>query len=286
MGFMLDPLSHLKVIEYKMITILGASGFIGSNIVNELNRLGVSIFTPKRDEELHGLYLGHVIYCIGLTADAKFKHHETVTAHITKLQEIIIFTKYDSITYCSSTRLYINNLNTQEYVNINVNINDSFELFNLTKLTAELLLKNTVKNYKIVRLSNIFGYDFDSENFITSIVRDSIEKNKIILRTTPDSSKDFLFINDAVNLIIKIATNDDAHGIYNVAYGANTTNFDIMNIIGTTTNSDVKYEEQAKSIKFPTINVEKIKNEFNFYPTNSILNFLPNFINKFKEKSY
>ena len=90
-----------------MITVLGHSGFIGSHIVDGLKSKGMKVFLPGRNEDLRGKTLGKVIYCIGLTADAKKKPFDTIAAHINKLSEIILHSDFEDITYASSTRVYI-----------------------------------------------------------------------------------------------------------------------------------------------------------------------------------
>ena len=65
-----------------MVTILGSSGFVGSNLKNKLVSVGINTYTPHRSEELSGKNLGHVIYCIGLTADFRTKPFETIEAHV------------------------------------------------------------------------------------------------------------------------------------------------------------------------------------------------------------
>ncbi len=177
------------------------------------------IFVPERDEDLKDKYLGKVIYCIGLTADAKRKPFDTIDAHINKLIEIVRFSRFDSITYSSSTRIYIHSLSSEiaEIDPILLDISDPFELFNLTKLTAESLLYNTIPNFKIVRYSNVYGMDFESENFLTSIISDAITKGAVTLYTTIDSEKDYISVEDAAKLTVEIAL-EGKEKIYNVAH--------------------------------------------------------------------
>ena len=81
-------------------TVLGASGFIGSHVANLARREGHDVDCPGRDENLDGRHLGHVIYSIGLTSDFRQRPHDTVTAHVTKLQEILTRTTFDSWSIC------------------------------------------------------------------------------------------------------------------------------------------------------------------------------------------
>ncbi len=267
-----------------MITLLGATGFIGSNILKKMESEGIEVYAPARNEDLAGKYLGNIIYCIGLTNDAKYKPFETLEAHINKLKSIIENCTFNAITYCSSTRVYIHNTtDTKETSLINVDTTDPFEFFNLTKLAAESLLFNTVKKFKIVRLSNIFGPDFTSDNFLTSIIRDALTAGKIILKSSASSQKDYLHVSDAADLITAIALNDEANGIYNVASGLNVTNGEILEVISKITGCEVEYTAGAEDIIFSPIDVIRIKDELGFKPKALLLDEIPKIIEDFKK---
>jgi nucleoside-diphosphate-sugar epimerase len=269
-----------------MITILGASGFVGSHLVNELKKQGKKYFAPSRNEELVDKDLGDVIYCIGLTADFRTRPFETIEAHVTKLSHVLKNCDFNSLTYLSSTRLYIhNNTEVREESLIPVCVNDPSDLFNASKLVGELLALNCGrKNIKIARLSNVYGNDFSSENFITSIIKDAINDHKIILHTTPDSAKDYIGISDVVELLLKISLNGKEL-IYNLASGINTTNDEIVKIIQEETGCSIEYSKNAKHIVFPRINIDKIQNEFINNPLGHLRNDLKKIINNFKESS-
>jgi nucleoside-diphosphate-sugar epimerase len=267
-----------------MITLLGATGFIGSNILKKMESETIPFYAPARDEEFSGKSLGDIIYCIGLTNDAKYKPFETLEAQVNKLKYIIERCQFDSITYCSSTRIYIHNgKDTDESSLINVAVTDPFEFFNLTKLTAESLLVNTVKNYKVVRLSNIFGNDFNSDNFLTSIIKDALTTGKIVLRSSSVSQKDYLHVSDAANIITAIASNNAASGIYNVASGFNISNGEILEVISGITKCEVEYAPDAQNIIFSPIAVKRIRNELGFRPGAPLLETIPQIIEDFKK---
>src|SRR5437868_14664917 len=90
-----------------MITVLGASGFIGSHIVRELEQRGEKYYAPAKVETIWDKDLGNIIYCIGLTADFRTRPFDTVEAHVCKLNELLKRGRFDSLLYLSSTRVYI-----------------------------------------------------------------------------------------------------------------------------------------------------------------------------------
>src|SRR5437016_3963737 len=89
------------------LTVLGASGYIGSHLVTELLRQGHAVSTPGRREPLTGIALGTVIYCVGLTNDFRFHPYDTVEAHVCHLSHILQCCRFDRLIYLSSTRLYL-----------------------------------------------------------------------------------------------------------------------------------------------------------------------------------
>lgn len=270
-----------------MITILGSTGFVGSHLASKIKGLGIEVFTPKRNENIaDGRNLGHVIYCIGMTADFRKKPYETIEAHVCKLKSILESCVFDSFTYLSSTRVYINNKAINKKIteedDLVLNPNNSFDLFAASKITGELLALNCGKeNIKIARLSNVFGSDFSSENFITSIIKDALIHNKVELRTTPDSAKDYISIDDVCSALIALATIKEK-GIYNVASGFNTTNKEILDELNKLTGADIVYTSEAQTIVFQQIDNAKLVSKTGFKYNTTIVKELPEIISNFK----
>ncbi|HEY1039548.1 MAG TPA: NAD(P)-dependent oxidoreductase [Bacteroidia bacterium] len=270
-----------------MITVLGASGFIGSYIVASLRSQQREVYAPLRNEDLANKDLGNVIYCIGLTADFRTRPFDTVEAHIGKLKWLLQHGTFTSLTYLSSTRLYLKSKSSNEKLNENddlvFNANDPYDLFGASKITAELLLLNSgLPGLKVVRLSNVFGNDFYSENFITSIVKDALMKGKVELQTTRDSSKDYISVNDVTRAIIALA-GSEASGVYNLSYGSNITNEAITAELARITGTQISYLPDAKKVVFQEIDNTKLYNELKFKPTISVLEALPDIVKSFAE---
>src|SRR5437764_55398 len=123
-----------------MITVLGASGFIGSHLVKRLGELEIECFAPRRDEKLSTKNLGDIIYCIGLTADFRSRPFDTVNAHVCKLLEVLRDSTFDSLLYVSSTRLYGTHLQTaREEDSLQFAPLDPTDIFSLSKAMGESL---------------------------------------------------------------------------------------------------------------------------------------------------
>jgi len=268
-------------------TVIGAEGFIGRHIINVLNQNGLPYFAPKRnDQSVYLKPLGHVIYCAGVTSDFRSRPFDTVRAHVGYLSDLLEQSDFESFLYLSSTRVYFHQKEhdtCDEKENILVNPLHSEELFNLTKLTGESLCNTVNKpNVRIARISNVCGDDFESNNFIYSIIKDAVNTGEIILHSTYESEKDYISVEDVANLLLQISHRGKSK-LYNVASGRNTTNKEIVEKIISSTGCRVEMSSNARTIKFPTINTSLLSKEFGYIPENSS-DMILNLVNYYKEQ--
>lgn len=256
-------------------TVLGSSGFIGSHIAALARKRGHDVDCPSRDERLDGRNLGHVIYAIGLTSDFRSRPHETVTAHVTKLQQVLTSASFDSLIYLSSTRVYsrcqppifdhVIAPAVTEDTPVAVLSSDFSDLYNLSKLMGESIALTHGNKVKIARLSNVVGLDLKSDNFLMSIVRDCLQKRSVDLKTTMDSSKDYVSVDDVADIVLRLGT-EGRHSIYNVGSGINATHRQIAARLGLLTGARFQVAPGSSTVTFPPINIERLKREFCFEP--------------------
>jgi len=264
-------------------TILGGSGFIGSNLIRELESQSIPYWAPSRYENIFNKHLGHVIYCIGLTADYRGRPFETVRAHVCHLVEILEKAEFESLLYLSSTRLYKGIKTAREDATLYVNPTNSDDLYNISKLMGEsLCLAFGRPNVQIARLSNVYERDFLSENFLSSVIREAVENHRVVLQTTMASEKDYVHIDDVVRLLVKIALSG-RHRIYNVASGVNTTNGALIEVIQQVTGCVVEVAKEATTVVFAAICIDRIRDEFDFTPS-LILDSLGNLVVEYQRK--
>ncbi len=277
-------ISPLTVMSSKpTVTVLGAAGFIGSHLVRHLHTLGIHCFAPPRGEELsarHGL--GHVIYAAGLTADFRSRPLDTVEAHVCLLQRLIQQGNFASLTYLSSTRVYAGAANTDESATLAVNPNVPGDLYNLSKLMGEALcLHSGHPEMKVARLSNVVGLRRDPDIFIDQLLEEGMANGKIVFRTDLESRKDYLLIDDAVELIARIALSSES-GIYNVASGEAVSNRQIAEALKTEMGFTIEVSPQATSWDFTAVNVEKIKAQFGF-SAQRFADYFPAYLQRYRQ---
>ena len=250
-----------------MITVLGASGFIGHRLNERLGELNLERYAPARHEDLSGKQLGDVIYCIGLTADFRSRPFDTVEAHVCKLLEVLRNYEFDSLLYLSSTRLYGAGENsTAEENALRVAPLNPSDLYNISKAMGESIVLNCGRRTRVARISNVYGGDFTSDNFLSAIMREAITGGKIVMQTSAASAKDYVSVDDVVDGLTHIATSG-REKIYNLASGVNVSNDQLVESLRSLTGCNIEFSPAAPTISFPRINIERMQNEFNFTPS-------------------
>jgi nucleoside-diphosphate-sugar epimerase len=261
-------------------TVLGASGFIGSHLVASLRNAGHEVYAPaKGDRGVFERPLGHVLYCIGLTADFRSRPFDTVHAHVSVLADVLEKADFDSLVYLSSTRVYARSPSGKESVSLAADVADPSDLYNLSKLTGESLCRSCNRlNVKVARLSNVIGRDHQSDNFLFALIREAVN-GRIELQSDPDSAKDYILLEDVVSLLPRIAT-EGKRWLYNVASGTNVRHRDIVAVLAGLTGCEVAVRPDAPRLDFPEIDIAQLRSEFGFAAA-PILETLPSLVAQF-----
>jgi len=240
--------------------VVGAAGFIGRHLTDHLRARGWEVLALGRgDDAWRGVDLGHVFYCAGLTADFRVRPFDTVDAHVTFTTQLLREARFDSFLYCSSTRVYAGAADAVETARLLVDPNQPGDLYNLSKLMGEAAcLASPNPAARVARLSNVFGHDPGSDNFIASIVRDAVTTGQVRLATDPGSAKDYIAVEDVAVALERIALAGPSR-LYNVAAGANTANADILAALAAASGCAVVTTQDSPLVEFPPIRVERLR---------------------------
>jgi nucleoside-diphosphate-sugar epimerase len=264
-----------------VFTVLGASGFIGRHLCRCLEngghlvqRVGRVDATPED--------LGHAIYCIGVTADFRSKPFETIDAHVNVLTSLLRSARFESFLFLSSTRVYSRGTSASEDAVLAVLPQDPSDLYNASKILGEAAcLALSRPEVRVARVSNVYGSDVASENFLSSIVRDAITLRAIRLETALDSEKDYISIEDVAESLVAIALHGK-HRVYNLGGGKNLAHRAICDALSVLTGCVVTVNPAARRVTFPRIDVDRMKAEFGFAPR-QLLNDLEGLVGQFRK---
>lgn len=256
-------------------TIFGSSGFIGSHVATAARESGHDVHCPDRSGISANKNLGHAVYCIGMTADFRRMPHQTIDAHVSRLQQVLQACEFETFTYLSSTRVYQHCAEAvvTEDTPLVVQSQDAGDLYNLSKLLGESILQTHGGKVRVARLSNVVGDDVMSSNFLFSVLRDCVQHGHVELQQSLESAKDYVDIRDVTSLLLRLGPEGSA-GVYNLASGTNTTHQKLLSVITNLTGASVTVAQNAAEYSFPRINIDRMRREFSF-TTRNVTESLP-----------
>lgn len=266
-------------------TVFGGRGFIGSEFVKELSQLGHEVYVPERsDTDIYEHDLGIVIYSAGY-GDCNKDPYNVLEANVVLLGSLLKRAKFQRLVYVSSTRVYMDQLESHEECDLKICEADSRKLFNLTKLTAEELCLKSGRDCIIIRPSNVYGLALNSTLFLPSIIRNAINNNQVDMYIEPSYAKDYISVTDVVSSTLELLKLKIVPKIINIAYGKNVTAAEISNVLIENTNTKVNWiSNTGNSCEvFPETDVTTLKSLIHYKPR-YVLDDLKILIEEFKSK--
>jgi len=226
-------------------TIFGGSGFVGSNLVRYLTSKGEQVIAPGRDEALPRGHQGHVVYCIGLSAEALTRPNGASQAHA-KLTELLRAGRFSSLLYVSTTRIDAGLAGDEPYLAVK-------------RAGEALCLASQNPQVRIARLSDVFGSGCGG--FFGAVLREATTKRFVELDTSLASARDYVAIEDVVRALHLVAL-DGPERRYNIAAGSTVTNREIAVALRKHTGATVVAKPDAPTVIVPDIDVSRIQAAF------------------------
>ena len=242
-------------------TVVGARGFIGSAFVRVLRARGEAVTSlTHREAATTNAELGHVIYASGVAWDAGKRVADAVAMHV-EIPLALLGKRLQSLAYISSTRVYGDAPQTDEEAVLRVRADD---VYGATKAAGEAaILADPRAGMRIVRLSNVYGPSFGSGLMLSDFLRQAATTGQIVVRSSGDSSKDHVSIEDVVDMTLRIATGG-AQRVYNIAAGKNTRQGDLLDALALASGCNVDVAPGSPTVTFEPIDIRRISTEFGF----------------------
>ena len=246
-------------------TVLGAGGFIGGHLAAHLRAAGHRVATPDRAAAPAKVAAGHVIYCIGRTADFRRRPFDTMDAHVSVLLDLLRAGRFRSVLFLSSTRVYGIGGGGREDEPIKVDPNRPDDLYNISKLAGEALcLTDPRPTVRVARLSNVYGAGMPAENFLSQVL-DAAAKGCLEIGEAPESSKDYIAVEDVCRALERIARSG-AERLYNIASGVNLTHGELAAALARATGTAPRFRAGAATRAFPRVDTTRLSALFTDAP--------------------
>jgi nucleoside-diphosphate-sugar epimerase len=231
------------------ILITGGTGFLGSNLINELSKtknLGIFILCRNKSN----------FDRIDKKNTKKFK---TLILENINLNKVFQKYKFDAVIHCA-TNYGLKKKSISEIIQPNLIL--PMRLLDLSKIykvnafiNTDSILNKNISNYSLskhhfsewlklfskdfyccnVKIEHFFGPKDDDTKFVISIIKSFLKKSKIINLTKGNQKRDFIYIDDVVSAIKKILFHSlkqkTGFEVFEVGSGSNVSIKNIVKLI-------------------------------------------------------
>jgi UDP-glucose 4-epimerase len=229
-----------KLFINNKIAVVGANGFIGSNLVDYFSKkyevvafsskkLGYTTnqkvkfvnskkFNLKNLEQIKTLKCNRFVYSVSMNhIDTNKNLSNTINVNIKKFIDfcdiVKKINKKNIVIYLSTFQIY-GDLTNEKIITEKTPVNNQ-NLYALTHYFCEEYLKQQEdKNFNGVslRLSNVFGYPLSKKSnawwlVLNSFCKTIIKKGQLTIESDGKSYRDFIYIDDLSKLILKVIKN-------------------------------------------------------------------------------
>lgn len=276
-----------------VVLITGDNGFVGLNLAKKLEKfyklINLNQIVGKQDarkrynvtdgsfitKHQHQFQIDTIIHMAGKTSipDSIEKPYETYLTNIIGTLNILEFARLNKIKKIIYLSTYV--FGDPEYLPIDEKHNlKPHSPYNKSKLIGENLCKIFSTDYKIdvvvLRPFYLYGKYNKATSLIPRIIN-NIEKSQKVILSKKFTKRDFLYIDDFVDLIIKVLANfPQGYNEYNVGYGTNTKIEDVVKKISKLLNkkTDITYQKNIRPVDIldMSADITKVSLQFGWRP--------------------
>tara|TARA_A100001011_G_scaffold274743_1_gene284236 strand:- start:1916 stop:2812 length:897 start_codon:yes stop_codon:yes gene_type:complete len=294
----------------KKILIFGSSGFFGRNLIKVLlkqNIFRIVCLTKNRKNFISPLIKNiHIKKINFLNFEKKLKlkkfdfvinfagniNHsnksETFEAHYKLVKKIVNYIKETNSGYLiqAGSSLEYGRIDSPQKES---NVCSPNSCYGKAKFLSTKYIAKNLKKYVIVRPYQVYG-PFQKKDRLIPIIIDSCLKNKKFACTEGKQKRDFLFIDDFIELMLKILkTKKIQSGIYNVGNGKSVQVKRVIALIknkigkGIPMYGKIKMRKDETKVLYP--NLTKVKKTFKWRSKTSLGKGIIKTINFYKRQN-
>ncbi|HEX5185620.1 MAG TPA: SDR family oxidoreductase [Nitrososphaeraceae archaeon] len=228
-----------------IILLTGGNGFVGKNLVQRFeskmeiikgsNDLHIDVLNKQSFEKIEKV--DAIIHLAAKTSipNSISNPYDTYYTNLVGTLNVLEFARKNAINKIINISTYVYGLPSYLPVNEDHPINPHSP-YNKSKIISENLSKCYSDDYGIdvvsLRPFYLYGPLGNPNFYIPSIIRQIKEKNEVIV-SNKNTKRDFLFIDDFLDLVYKILNNfPKGYNVFNVGYGESHTLEEIILLVG------------------------------------------------------
>ena len=233
------------------IGVTGAKGFIGTYLVREMNRLGLD--TKIFDGNLSDIgsvdsFLEGCDMIIHLAGNLSNNFGDLLEANVMGTHNLVESSKrhhLKKIIFTSSGAVYGEPINGN--ISYESDVPSPNTLYGLSKLYAEEYLNFSGISYTILRFPNVYGPG-NKKGVIYNFIKSINESGRVNILGSGDQKRNFLYVEDAVDALIKSIDLIETKEIFNIA---DDSLYSILDVVSEMRkqglNFEVEYHEADKT---------------------------------------
>ena len=261
----------------KRFAITGATGLLGSNLVNKLISLGYEVNVLIKDENSKSILDSSVTkvygdisdkrdieYFIQKTDPTHFVHlaaqtqaydslkypyptfYNNIVGTLNILESLREYGKCSAIIVASSDKAY-GELIGKKYLESHP-LNGIYP-YDASKSATDLVSSSFRKSYNlpiiVTRACNIYGIgDYNRQRLIPGIVYSHLRKSEFIIRNGGRDFREYIHVDDAVDAYIKLldyAETNNSKGAFNISSGDAFSTLELFNLIQSEIGGSIKH---------------------------------------------
>lgn len=269
----------------KNILVLGSSGFIGKNIVEDLSKSHLFSVTGFSSVDINLTDYQQVMSLksrceedstVVMSAALSRDKGNTIKGMLDNIKMVSNFARI--INECPISHLiYISTVDVYGRENLRLPLDESSKLqpsdyYAISKLTCEFVLKKACldrqTHYTVLRLSGVYGTGDTHNSPIKVFINSVIKEEEITVNGDGSQRRDFLFVKDVGETIKQVCINGNV-GVFNIVTGKSFSINQILEIISEISRAKAKilYKKRHRDkldLVFNESLMKKIIPSFNF----------------------
>lgn len=232
------------------ILITGGSGFLGENLKISLEKEQIKFFAPSSDEMnitdeisiknyLSGKKVEVVIH---LAANSDHKSQDCLETNIMGTFNLVNTCKNGQVKhfiFSSTNNVY--DFHSKGIFN-ELDKVSNMNHYGVSKIMGEYTIRELFHDltYSILRFSDIYGNGQTQGNLMKNFISNVINDVPINIYGSGVRTRDYLYIDDAVNSIM-FALKNRLHGVFNISTGVGTTILELAKTVNLVFNKKEQY---------------------------------------------